>query len=373
MLRRTLPVVPRRILLLNTDLEMGGTPTVVRELARRLHDPARGVHVEVACLGRFGPVADQIKQLGIDVTALGAKKAADLWVIRRLIDLVHERRIDTVFSFLVHANSIAAAAKPACDGVRFFQSIQTTQAHPAWHWQVQRFVHHAAERVIVPSPSVARVAQDRAKVPPEKIVVIPNAIELAEFTPSPVPLTDPRPYPIGFLGRFDPVKMIPDLVRAGGQLSGLVHLHLFGDGPERESIARTIRVLGFDRLVTMHGAVKGPQEALSRIGMLVLPSISEGMPMVLIEAMAAGVPVVGRDVPGVRDLIVDGQTGVLVKGLGVGELAEGIRSLIEDVALRRRVIEGGRRLVEERYTWPRVMTEYRQVLGITDGCTSPIY
>src|SRR5690349_3370956 len=97
----------RRILLLITDLEIGGTPTVVRELAVRLHAPP-GVHVEVACLAKWGPVADQPREAGIEVTALGAKGAWDLRILPRFVRLVREHRIDTVFSFLMHANVVAA-------------------------------------------------------------------------------------------------------------------------------------------------------------------------------------------------------------------------------------------------------------------------
>lgn len=350
-----------RLLLLNTDLELGGTPTVVRELAIRLHNPPH-LHVEVACLGKWGPVADQLKRAGRDVTALGARGISDLWVIRRLIDLIRARNIDTVLSFLVHANSIAAAAKPACPGVRFFQSIQTTQAHPAWHWRVQRFIHHAAEKIIVPSPSVARVAMERAKVPADKIITIPNAIDPADFSPSPVPPLNPRPYPIGFIGRFDPVKMVPDLIQAIAPLGDLVHLHLFGDGPERENILRAIRLLKLESRVTLHGYIPRPREALAQIGLLILPSISEGMPMVLIEAMAAAVPVIGRDVPGVNDVITDRQTGLLTKTLLIPDLSETIRQLILDTNLRTKIIQKAINEVRSKYTWDHILTQYRNVL-----------
>jgi len=118
--------VARRILLLITDLEIGGTPTVVRELATRLHDPATGVHVEVACLAKWGPVADLIKAAGVTVTALNARGSRELFrTTSRLRELAREHRIDTVFSFLVHANFIAARASRKLPGVRFLQSIQT--------------------------------------------------------------------------------------------------------------------------------------------------------------------------------------------------------------------------------------------------------
>jgi glycosyltransferase involved in cell wall biosynthesis len=348
------------MLLLNTDLELGGTPTVVRELARRLHDPPR-LHVEVACLGRWGPVAEQIKGAGIEVTAFGACGPRELRrVVRRLVDLVRERRIDTVFSFLMHANTVAALARGRCEGVRFFQSIQTTQAYPKWHWWVQRFAQRAAEKIIVPSPSVARAAEEWAKVPAAKIVIIPNAIDPADFSRSPIPATDARPYPIGFLGRLDPVKRVGDLLDAVGELGDLVHLHVFGDGPERENLQRRIGELKLNGRVTLHGVVSRPQEVLGKIGLLVLPSVSEGMPMVLIEAMAAGVPVIGRDVPGVRDVIVDGKTGLLAKS----SLAEEISRVVKDALLRRMLIENAAQSVRERYTWDIVLGRYRQTLEL---------
>src|SRR5207245_8751989 len=100
--------------------------------------------------------------------------------------------------------------------VRFFQSIQTTQPTPRWHWKVQRIAAHAAERVLVPSRSVADVARQWAGVPEEKLVVIPNAIDPADFPG--VGLTERRneggPASIGFIGRLDPIKRLPDLIEA---------------------------------------------------------------------------------------------------------------------------------------------------------------
>src|SRR4029450_983283 len=127
----------RRILLLITDLEIGGTPTVVRELATRLSDPP-DVEIEVACLKRRGPVADRLRDANIPVTAFDAKH---IWqfpsIVRRLRELVRERKIDTIVSFLIHANTVAAMAVHELPGVRLFQSVQTTQRRPRWHWWLQ--------------------------------------------------------------------------------------------------------------------------------------------------------------------------------------------------------------------------------------------
>jgi GalNAc-alpha-(1->4)-GalNAc-alpha-(1->3)-diNAcBac-PP-undecaprenol alpha-1,4-N-acetyl-D-galactosaminyltransferase len=362
--------VPRRILLLITDLEIGGTPTVVRELATRLHAPPE-VEVEVACLSKWGPVADQIRVAGVNVTALNAVGSFDWRVVWRLARLVRSRGYDTVFSFLIHANAVAAAAKPFVRGVRFLQSIQTTQPNPAWHWRLQRRVQSVAERIVVPSPSVAAVAREWVGVPEGKLAVIPNAVDPDAYELSPVPPRDPRPYPIGFIGRLDPVKRVPWLV---GELHGLdvmapglLRLHVFGDGPERAAIEREVRRLKMDDVVTLHGFVPRPQDALRQVGMLALRSESEGFGLVLIEAMAAGVPVVANEAPGIRDVVRNGETGLLFHPSSSFESILAIRRVIEDRELRDRLIRNGLLEVRSRFSWTVVLKQYRELLGLSQG------
>ncbi|MBC8107155.1 MAG: glycosyltransferase [Anaerolineae bacterium] len=359
----------RRILLLITDLEIGGTPTVVRELAIRLGEPGT-VDIEVACLASSGPVVDQLRAAGVHVTTLGADSTLEvIGATSRLINLIRQRQYDTVLSFLVHANTIAAIASRFCRRVRFIQSIQTTQPRPRWHWLMQTLASHAAERIIVPTESTARVASDRAHVPARKIVVIPNAIDPAAFERSRVPLESPRPFPVGFIGRLDAVKRVPHLVQ---QLHAMrqtfpgtpVHLHIFGEGDQRWRIEAEIDRLHLKRDVTMHGAVDSPQIALKQIGVLVLPSVAEGFGLVLIEAMAAGVPVVATNVPGIRDVVRHEQTGLLVDPNDTMGLAFAVMRVIEDAPLRISLIDAGVREVHERFSWPPVLALYRDVLRL---------
>jgi glycosyltransferase involved in cell wall biosynthesis len=357
-----------RILLLITDLEIGGTPTVVRELALRLRrgmDTASSNHVHVACLAPVGPVAHQIQSAGIPVTPLNAKGPRDLAVFPRFSGLLAEHGFDTVFSFLVHANAVAAASTPFRKGVRYIQSIQTTQPDPRWHWRVQRLVHRFAETIVVPSESVAEAAVERSAIPRSKIQVIPNAVEPAEFAGIPPITGDPRPFPIGFIGRLDPIKRIPDLLEAVYRLAGLVHLHVFGDGPQRPDIEHEIANLAISHLVTLHGATPRPHDALARLGLLVLPSAAEGFGLVLIEAMAAGVPVLATNAPGIRDVVTDNQNGLLVPVGDAGALARSIERLITDPQLRARLVEGGKQSVQQRFSWTSVIEQYRALLRLT--------
>ena len=347
-----------RLLLLNTDLLRGGTPTVVRELAVRLR--AVGVDVEVACLSSWGPTADDLRSAGVPTTALGATGPRDVAVVGRLVRLLRERRPTAVLSFLMHANAAAAVAslRLGHGGVRWVQSIQTTQPNPRWHWPVQRLAARAADAVVVPSPSAAAVARDWAGVPADRVVVIPNAVDPGEFAPR-----DGEPADVVFLGRLDPIKDVPTLVAAVARLPN-VRLHVYGEGPDRPRIERAITDHGVADRVTLHGAVDRPQAALASAGVLVLPSLAEGFGLVLIEAMAAGVPVVATDVAGVRDVVRDGVTGLLVPPGDPAALAAAIGRVAGDVDLRGRLTPAAAEDVRQRFSWDVTLPRYRALLGV---------
>ncbi|HEV8292734.1 MAG TPA: glycosyltransferase, partial [Tepidisphaeraceae bacterium] len=168
---------------------------------------------------------------------------------------------------------------------------------------------------------------------------------------------------IGFLGRLDPIKRVPNLLEALGNVPR-AHLHIFGEGSERLEIERTAIRLGLTRRVTLHGAVPLPQDALSKIRLLILPSAAEGFGLVLIEAMAARVAVVATDVAGIRDVVKNEVTGLLVPSEQPQSLADAINRLIADPLLRNRLIEAGAADVRERFTWNVVLPKYRELLEI---------
>ncbi len=349
-----------KILLFITDLQIGGTPTVVRELALRLRGSDE---VAVASLAPSGPVAEQLRSAGVSVTALGATGSHDMpRAVRKLVSLIHRERFDCVLSFLIHANTVAAIASIFCPGVRFLQSIQTTQPTPRWHWWLQSLVHVFAERIVVPSPSTAVAARDWAMIPAEKIVVIPNAVEPPGNQTPRIPLLDGI-FRVGFIGRLDPIKRVPDLIAAMALLPANYRLDVYGEGESRRRIEREIGRLRLQDRVMLHGSVAEPWTALRSMDVLVLPSAAEGFGLVLIEAMAAGVPVIATDVPGIRDVVQHQLTGWLVPVASPRKLAEAIALICSNPRLRKALIERAAVAVRERYSWDAVLPMYRSSLA----------
>lgn len=353
----------RQLLLVITDLELGGTPTVVKELATRLSPFAS---IQVACLKPNGPTGEEIASRGIKVHSLAIRRVTELAsAVRLLSSLVTEGQFDTLFSFLLHANFVASRVCVGLPKLRCFQSIQTTQHRPRWHWWVQSQIHHAAERIVVPSESVANRAVERSRVPREKIVVIPNAVDAERYaTVQRVPAPDDR-FRVGFVGRLDPVKNVQDLISALTFLPPHVRLEVHGDGAMRESLVAHVARLGLVDRVTFHGATRDPREAYANMDVLVLPSSAEGFGLVLIEAMASRVPVIGTDVDGIRDVISADQNGLLIPAGKPQSIAGAITRIMSEPALRNSLIATAQHEVGRRFSWEPVIEQYRKVLGLT--------
>lgn len=347
-----------RVLLFNTDLELGGTPTVIRELARRL--PNEDFEVEVACLGRYSAIAKAIEADGSPVTAFDMRRRHVVRAVRRLRKLIAQRKIDVVLSFLVHANTVAAVARRKRNGVRWLQSIQTTQPTPRWHWIAQRLAAKGADGFVVPSQSIRTVACERSRIAPARVRVIPNAVDITDLLNVPQPPRDPAtPLRVGFVGRLDPVKRVPLLVEAIKQMEN-VELHIFGNGPELRQITAAV---DDSPKVTLHGFIDR-HLAMASIDVLCLPSIAEGLPMVLIEAMAAGLPVIGARSPGITDVIADESLGYLFDGT-VQSLVEVLTFVRDEPMIAHARAALALERVRRELTWDQVIPKYREFLSTT--------
>jgi len=157
-----------------------------------------------------------------------------------------------------------------------------------------------------------------------------------------------------FVGRLDPVKGASLLVEAMAQVLARhpdAHLTLVGDGPARALAEAKVKALGMAGSVTFAGfqSQSAIAATLEEADMLVLPSFAEGVPVVLMEAMASRIPVIASRVAGVEELVEDGVSGFVIPPGDVATLADRIIRLMEDPALSARMGLAGRRMVEREF------------------------
>jgi glycosyltransferase involved in cell wall biosynthesis len=204
-----------------------------------------------------------------------------------------------------------------------------------------------ADRIIVTNPRIR--AKVERTIGPSRVLFIPNAVDTRHFHPeSETHGRMPQPARILFVGRLSPQKNLPMLIDAASRLGRAVVVRLIGDGPLASALAQQAAAAGVDLElpgVLSHEAL--PDE-LRRASVFVLPSSIEGHPKALIEAMSCGCVCVGTDVDGIRDVLVDGTTGLLTPST-TDDLALTLKRALDDETLRRRVSMNARAYVLEHY------------------------
>jgi glycosyltransferase involved in cell wall biosynthesis len=230
----------------------------------------------------------------------------------------------------------------------------------------ERWLLRGADAVIALTPSAGRLLRGDG-IPEERVHVIPPGYDPALFAaPAADPFPDlPRPR-IAYLGRLAPQKDVGTLLEAFARLDAAAHLVLIGDGPDRPALEDRARAFGGRvRFVGFVPHVQIPG-VLQHVDMLVLPSLYEDLSSALIEAMAAGLPVVATRVGGTADLVDDGVNGLLVASGDPAALAAAIGRVLADPAMAARLSSAARRTAAA-YTWPelalKVLDVYRQVTG----------
>ncbi len=187
----------------------------------------------------------------------------------------------------------------------------------------------------------------------EKIEVVPLGVDAALFEPRPV-TAGRKGFEVICVGRLVPAKGQHVLVQAVAQLRSQgrqLTLRLVGDGPDRESLAAAVQWLHLEEAVIFEGAVNQDRirDLYATADVFALASFAEGIPVVLMEAMAMEIPCVSTWITGIPELIRDATDGLLVAPSDVDGLASAIARLMDDEELRRRLGAAGRRRVIEKY------------------------
>jgi glycosyltransferase involved in cell wall biosynthesis len=214
-----------------------------------------------------------------------------------------------------------------------------------------------ADRVVRPLTTVTVCVSEREResgllartCAADRTVVIPNAVEVSRAARRNRRTGDGLPLVVA-VGRLKAPKDFLTLVRALGRLRpDSFEAMIVGDGPDRARLEDEIESLGLAGHVRLAGERRDVPELLAGADVFALPSASEGMPVSVLEAMAAGLPVVASRVGGVPEQVADGETGLLVRPGDPHELAAALERLIGDRDLRRRLGAAGRARAEQAF------------------------
>jgi glycosyltransferase involved in cell wall biosynthesis len=343
-----------RLLILITLSELGGAQTAVALLLPGLVDR---FDVTLAAKGS-GPLREAAQAADVPYVELEHVRRPihpwdDALALVALVRLCRKLRPDIVHA---HSSKVGVLGRLAAWLARVPVRVFTVHgwsfaaydglAGRLFLW-IERLMRPLTTAVVCVSDATRRQGLAARACDPSRAVVIHNAVDAASFCER---AETPGPCRIVSVGRFAYPKDFGTLLDALELVEGDWHAALVGDGPGLEEVAARVEARGHVEVLGPRGDVS---EVLARSDVFVLSSRSEGFPVSILEAMAAGLPVVATDVGGVAEAVVHDETGHLVPPGEPRALAEALERLVADPDLRRRLGESGRARALRLFDVPR--------------------
>ncbi len=363
-----------RLSLVIPTMDRGGAEKQLVLLAEHLPRPE--FDVSVILLTRDGPRGDRLRQLGVPVIPIGKRFKLDPTALLRLREGFRETRPDVVHTWLFAANSFGRVAARWAGVPHIVASERCVDRWKTWtHFQIDRRLSRFTE-VITTNSSGVRDFYARHGIDPAKFRVIPNGIDASDVA------TISREEALGRLGlkpdqrlilavgRLWPQKRYRDLIWAAELVATVqpgTALVIIGDGPQRGELLRHRDAVTTPDRVRFAGARDDVAALLPHADAFWIASEYEGQSNAVMEAMRAGVPVVGSDIPGNRDLIVPDETGFLVEVGDKAGFARQTNRLFGSPELAERFSRAARARIESGFTADRMASAhaalYRELVG----------
>jgi glycosyltransferase involved in cell wall biosynthesis len=337
-------------------------------LAARL--PRDEFDVHVCALTRGGPLAAELEAAGVPTTMIGKRWKLDPRAFWRLRRHVARLRPDVVHTWIFAADAYGRAAALSCGVRRLVCGLRCVDPWKSrGQLAVDRWLARRTSRIVANSPGVKEFYVGKG-LPAEQIEVIPNAVE--PLPPSPVTrgeLLTELGLPgdarlVGLVGRLWAQKRVKDAIWAADLLKVIrpdVHLLIMGDGPLRQPLRRYRDQVEIRDKVHFLGERSDVVRLMPHFDVLWSASGYEGQSNAIMEAMSAGVPVVATDIPGTRDLVVNGETGYLFPIGNRAELAKWTNRILNDGGLARRLGEAARRRMSEEFGVEKMVNAYAEL------------
>ncbi len=345
---------------------VGGQERVALDLAAG--QVARGHRVSVVSLAPppDGPLAAEFAAAGVETLTIAKGRGIDPRLVPRLARAFRARGAE-----IVHTHNpqpmIYGAPAARLAGARAIHSKHGRNPATRAQWALRRAAAQCVHRFVAVSETTAQQARARHEAPAGRIVVIPNGIRLEKFRRDPAARSAVRSelaipqdaWVIATVGRIDDNKNQQLLVRAAAPLLGPgVHLVLVGDGPARAELEAAVRAIGAPaQFVHVLGRRMDVARLFSGFDVFALSSISEGLPLVVPEAMASELPIIATAVGGLPDIIQDGLTGLLCR-VDESELRSRLESLTKDRSRARGLGTAAREASLSKFSADRMIDDY---------------
>lgn len=330
----------------------------------------RGFDPHAVSLAPPGPVSTELCNQGVPTSDCDAAGPYDVGVIRRLARHIRRVRPAIVHSFLFHGNLASRLAMPLAGGSsrRLICEIQTVEIERRWHLTVGGMTHRMCRCVVGNSPSVIEHLHRCAHMAASRLRCIPGGVDTAAMAKAEPPdrtaigLKGNAPI-VMWVGRMDPIKGLDELVTAFAELAKKTsaELVLIGDGPHESSVRTMISLLKLDDRVHLLGRRSDVASLLKLASVFAFPSYTEGMPNALLEAMAAGCPIVTTDVPGCRDVVEHRKSALLVRPGDATALCAAIAELLTNQPLARQLGAAAAADAESRFAFNACVDRYESL------------
>ncbi|HEU0278027.1 MAG TPA: TIGR03088 family PEP-CTERM/XrtA system glycosyltransferase [Rhodanobacteraceae bacterium] len=356
-------------------LDTGGMEQVLVSVINRTSQRYRHA---IICLAGFGAMRTRIADASVPCVSLAKRPGKDPGCYWRFWKLLRDLRPDLVQTYNLGALDLAPVARLA--GVR-----RVVHAEHGWdvadprgesrkYRALRRWLAPCIARYVAVSADLERWLREVVGIAPARLAFIPNGIDTARYVAA-TPTSGGRPLLgtfappgtllIGTVGRLDAVKDQARLIDAlhllcarDADAGHRLRLVVVGEGRERAHLERHIQDLGLQDRVRLLGNRDDVPALLAEFDVFALCSIAEGIPLTVLEAMAAGLPVVATRVGGVPEVVIEGETGTLVPASDAAALARALDGYVRDPGLRRRHGAAGQARVRARFSLTAMVAAY---------------